>query len=604
MSRAPRVPVPPARRAVPPPAPPPLTAEEVENLDTTFRARALEMIREAEKGAKRKNPGTALKAYWHDTDFKGLAAETAVKAGANVGAFFAGTAIVAAGVAAGAVTFGIAPAMGVVAGVIIGKSANEIRYQRASKRLRLAIKGKRTAGAADSLSLTDLPDAWLKVLKKYLRVTRRAKMLLGGARGVAYALRHAKTAIKAQFGKHKAPAGSLSTTYDDRDLNESLLELRYYGQMTFNAVNHELDQIVEKRNRLLEQAHLTYAHIVRQVHFTGNHKKCGIFKCWNISQDEFRRNLRAVRPPTQQSNFVMQAYRDNQHFNREYRQARGQDLPLLHAERHFNPNPPIEVDTNHFHIHFRDQHSRTPGQAVSGTPPEGGLDRGLDFISNTGADVTTGFTFDGVSKFGEDLGASQVKDYGAEVGKAFGEGLAKTAAGTPIAAGVDLLFGFVKERIVKRMDRSRVLGTKKDLITLLEHGNRATQEEVRSLGELLKSNDKGLGTRVAEKILWYVQKIAQLEAEPAYQRLQAKVNTPDFRRSVFAKCDEAYDLWYATHNLLRQYNKLITNMVFLEVILLQTDRKVGDINIGVPRGAIIRDGADTPPRPTHMRADG
>jgi hypothetical protein len=79
------------------------------------------------------------------------------------------------------------------------------------------------------------------------------------------------------------------------------------------------------------------------------------------------------------------------------------------------------------------------------------------------------------------------------------------------------------------------------------------------------------------------------------------VNTVDFSYSVFSSCDEAHACWKCTHYIVRQYIKFITNLVFLEIILMQLDRKLATMDIGITQGQLIGEGVPTPIRPVHMK---
>ena len=182
----------------------PLDAEDIRKLDPNYKRRADELIADARKSSKRKKLGVALKGWWAELDKTGVAAETTIKVAAGVGAMAATAAVGAAGVAIAAVTFGVGPAIGVVVGVAVAKGVTAVTYHRHETKLR---QGLDFSTGTAVLPLGLFPLATEKILMKYIRVTRRGKMIMSDnkkevARGIAYNLRHMKTTAKAVYKNH------------------------------------------------------------------------------------------------------------------------------------------------------------------------------------------------------------------------------------------------------------------------------------------------------------------------------------------------------------------------------------------------------------------
>lgn len=573
---------------------PPLDPYVLKNLDPSFEQRAKKLMEHAENGARQTHPTVALRQWWHDLDGWGAAKETGVKGAASFGVAVAGAAIASAGVATAAVTFGIGPALGLVVGLTVSKGISEVRYQSASNRLRRAIRDE----ADPSIyPLENLPDGVSKVLKKYLRVARRAKMLGGGAKGFAYNVRHLKTTIKAQFGAAATGAARLSTKYDDRDLNERLQEFRYYGQMTLNTVSAHLKKVVRIYGNLLDQAGNTYVHIMRQVHFTGNHENCGSFSCYNLSQSDFRRNVAALKPAPAKGNVITRGYHETQHFKQVRAEIKTDALPAAKAA--YPGRQAAMLNTNNLIGHI----TRAQGKPFKATPtslsdliePE---ERAIEYGSGVTTDAlgaaaakSKGFA-EGVSEWSSELG---------NTGGPVAEGLGPAGAGTGIGVGLDLFVGFVKERFQRHKTRERVLQKSKVVMGLLEKEQQLIGKEMEHLVDLLQADDKTHALRIVEKVLWYGDKITALESDRDYMQMRVAMQNVDFSHSVFPSCDKAYAQWYITHYLVRQYVKLITNLVFLEIILLQLDRKLATMDIGVKQGDLIKEDIPTPARPAHMK---
>lgn len=588
-----------------------LSAEHISRLDPKFEERAKALCADAMKGVTRSKGTVALKQWWNDADFKTLAAETTLKTGIGVASGFAIGAVAAAGVAAAAVTFGVAPALGLVVGVAVSKGLSEYHYQSSSNSLRRAIKG----GGADrnTLPLDKLPEAVSKVVKKYIRVARRGKQLIGGARGAAYNMRHINTTIRAAWHRKDAVVGDVLTTKhaDDNELKRRLLEFRYYAQMTYNTVSTRLDQVVDARNQHLENSQLFYAHILRQVHFTGNHEHCGLTSCYNVSSSEFRDNVRTVGLSVPRGNILTSGYHARQDAAAVRRGAI--DLQAQQAKDRFvaasNVRLP-EMNTQHF---------KTIVQNVPQSPPEQSSvsDAAKEMIQEEArekllegvvpgilGDMATGSSDSAAGGFGNwssSVGANQTQQVTytsfhstASVGSVpFG-----ATVGAAVGTGVDLAISFVKERYQRRQLRKKVLGTQRAIEEMLDESHVAAADEMEKFAKLEKEDL----ARIAEKILWYGKKITELEGDTVFRAMQQSIGgDKTFGVSKFAKCDDAYNLWYAIQYLLRQYGKLIANLVCMEILLLKLDAKLTHMGIGVNAGTLVCEGVATWARPVHMK---
>ena len=95
----------------------PLTQAQIRDLDPNFLRRAENLAKDSQWGSRRTHPTEALRGWWKNAEVTHALVDTTLSVGTSFGVAVASTAIVAAGVAAGAVTFGVAPAIGLVGGV-------------------------------------------------------------------------------------------------------------------------------------------------------------------------------------------------------------------------------------------------------------------------------------------------------------------------------------------------------------------------------------------------------------------------------------------------------------------------------------------------------
>ncbi len=528
---------------------------------------------------------------------------------------FAVGAVAAAGVAAAAVTFGVAPALGLVVGLAVSKGLGEYHYQSSSNALRRAIKGDKSNDKRNTLPLDKLPEAVTKVVKKYIRVARRGKQLVGGARGAAYNLRHMTTTIRAAWTRNDHIDGPILTNKfgDDYELKRRLLEFRYYAQMTYNTVGVHLAAIVESRNKLVENSQLYYAHILRQVHFTGNHDNCGVTSCYNISASDFRTNVRTIGLSRPHGNILTTGY----HARQDAAVIRKGAL-AIQAHQSIDPFktasetvrlPPM--DTAHLKTIIQSKPQSPPEKKTTGEEvqemmkEEAGDKIGWGVVPEIMGDMATGASdhaAGGFENWAHALVHTETSTVSYTSFKSVHEGAASVPFGAAVGAGVgtagDLAISFGRERYARYQVRKKVLGMQGSVELLLDASHQAAHDEMEKFAKLKKEDLQ----RISEKIIWYGKKIHELESDDIFKKTQQAIGADKtFVASKFPKCDDAYNLWYSVQYLMRQYGKLIANLVCMEIMLLRLDTKLVHMELGVAAGSLVKDGVETPARPAHMK---
>ena len=171
--------------------------------------------------------------------------------------------------------------------------------------------------------------------------------------------------------------------------------------------------------------------------------------------------------------------------------------------------------------------------------------------------------------------------------------------GASVGVGADLAISFVKERYQRRQVRKKVLGMQKAVEDMLDYSHVAAHDELEKFAKLEKE-DMG---RIAEKIIWYGKKITELESDTTFKAAELAIGSADktFSKSAFPKCDDAYNIWFSIQYLLRQYGKMIANLVCMEILLLKLDSKLAHMGIGVTAGTLVKEGVASWPRPVHMK---
>lgn len=581
-----------------------LDASDIEALDPKYKERANALIKDATKRAKRRKVGVAMRGWWNGLDKSGMAAETALKVAGGVGAMAATAAVGAAGVAMAAVTFGVGPAIGIVVGVAVTKGVAEVTYHRHETKLR---KGIMYSAGTDVLPLGLFPLAAEKIVMKYIRVTRRGKMIMSGsgketARGIAYNLRHLKTTAKAAYKNYKGnrPAEILSATkYEsDVELAERLLEFRYYGQMAFNALDEHVKTLMDRRELWIDFLDQLYGHVVRQVHFSGNHDHCYL-TCYGLPLLEFNRNkkkiqakldlqgkLRATSRPLVQQQGKAAIEGINWASNQLNRPTGRPTLPTTQGVRSTNKGV---------------QTTSTALGEFGTTAKDYASNASADFAANmVKYNASTGSGWQEYVK--ENIRQVQAGDLTSGVTGALTQGSgAALAVGSGMSIGIDQVLGFAKTRWERRKVAKRLRTLRNTAVRHAIEGD-ALEARAEMMKELGKA-DKSEMPRVAEKAIWYIKKINELEHDASWRAHVGRLSGGDFKTSKFKDCDQAWDTARACLYLIRQYEKAITATLYAQLQLMALDRKIADYGLSKGIGTLIKADAPTPPRPPHMRAD-
>ncbi|MEW5772519.1 MAG: hypothetical protein AB1916_03255 [Thermodesulfobacteriota bacterium] len=592
--------------------------QPVADLDPNFQDRAMRLIEDAKtKAMSNYKIGPSVQGYLFTTDFKEKVVTTVVNVGVGVGKTLAAAAIIAAGVSSAAVTFGIGPVIGVVVGFAVAKGLGEAKYQYKTYKLRKGIEYDPSGD--DKITEPSLIEpAVMKIQRKLDRVGRRHAMLKGGHKGRWNKFRHMKTAISSAFKSDMKPAeqfpglrGSSQSWAKDRELNERLLELNYYSQMLGNFINITLDAVIKERDRYIDYADLIFAHVVRQVHYTGNHMKCGK-DCYTMPEQEFNdrmRNyyLRMLRTPGLQisskvdPNTVMQFYAQRL---TAWNKLGGTDTLIQNVTSAQTVGQPPEQDKS-----LKEMAKEYALDKVKPAKDESDVERYMD------NPLVSKIVDTGLGKLTEVMVPLEGSIQDVEGGKTFmGMALEQTGSVTGATVGAEfasagvgevlnLTVSEVKDSVKKRLIKRAVL-KKKDRAFNLLSAQTASQDEAHRALEEFNKKDKDVmsrSERVAQKIYWYLHKIHKIETEFKTKQLAHLASPANFEMSSFETCKDAKNVAYTLHYLFKQYEKAITFMVYLETILLGVDRKLAG-EIGFAVGSVFKPGEPTPTRPPHMKA--
>lgn len=592
----------------------PLDAPDIQLLDPDYKSRADALINDALRSAKRTKIGPALKGWWRDKEFVAWGGESAIKVACGVGVMCAAAAIGAAGVATAAVTFGIGPAIGIVVGIAVAKGVQAVTYARHETKLRRGI----IYGTLDVLPLGLLPVAVDKILRKYLRAARRGKMLMGDStlqkvRGAAYNVRHPVTTARSVYknktaDSNRAPGELVNSKYaTDVELEERLQEFRYYGQMTFNSVDEHLETLMDRRAQWAEFADHLYAHVVRQVHFTGNHERCGTFCCYGLSLMDFNHNKQKIKAKLDLEWMLRGSARP---LVRE----QGKDaLRTLDVTSNQAPTPTGRIGQIPPPPPPRNN-APVESDAIDpwGTTKDLGGERLLEYGVQTSGDLASNLAKFAINKPQDSAWRAYAQDAiqqhsltpaSGKVAEVFtGVSPGAVATGAIIGIALDQIVMFGRERYRRRKVAKKLQSLRNNVVALALEGD-AEAARTEFMKEIDKEN-KAAMPRVAVKTVHYLAKIDELESDPSWRAdVLALAQARDFDRVVFKDCGHTWDTVKTTLYLIRQYEKAITAAIYQELLLLQLDRKLADYGLSKMPGSLIRDGGPTPNRPAHMRAD-
>lgn len=550
------------------------------DIDTTYMQRAQRLVREAKDQAYSTKVKVAWANYWTEetktrlkSTFGGGVVISAASAAAVIGA-------TVGGVALGAATMGIGPAVGIVATYLALKLGQELSYQKASKTLKSKLA--HSEEDEDTFEIKDpslLLPAVLKVVKKYRRVERRATQLGGGLSGIASTLRHAVTSARSFAKQHGYKTGSTrfkpaGPAHDDPELSDRLFELQFYGQMLFNYVEKLIDDVaIDKRDRVVGLSQLIYGHVVRQVHVTGNHQNCD--KCYCMTEAEFQQALKAAerqfkrhppaapapgRPQKAQYSLAVDDAQANNFVNqvhpglapvidgRRLRQNLNQLIPVEVADREQNLSYNVNA--------FIDEGKLWGARAVTAATPQ---------LSQAPATLAA---------------------YGVSA-----------AQSVPVGWAGGLIVVELTNTIKNRLTRRSVLKREAHALELLNEQHDAHDEALKDFQSLIESSQIiNRADRVAVKCTSYIGKLDRIQESfsTAFDKVRKARGS---NRSAYSSCDEAYNMVYGVNYFFRNCEKFIAFLVYLEAILIQIDREVSRMVPGVSPGDVIKPGAATPPKP-------
>lgn len=585
------------------------------DLDTSFADRARRLVEDAKADALANSHGSqALKGYLFNANFREKAALLAAKAGANLGQALATAAVTAAGVSCAAVTFGVGPVIGLVLGKAVDAMAGEARYQLQTRALRQGIDYTRRGDSISDPAL--LEPGMSKVLRKLERVLTRHAQLAGGAGGFFSKVTNPGAAVRAwragdlhwsQGFPHYAKPGNPAT--HDTEINNRLFELNYYTQMLGNFASEILDGMIGERDRYVDYADLVFGHVVRQVHYTGNHEACDNC-CYSIPAAEFNARLSqiVVLRGSDPGAGVATALRPEQvHTAMANYTARHKGVPVLENTQTLLANirlaqgeiPPPAAEEGF-------------GQMVKGlfkkaAKPTGDEADAARFspILNAAMSVPKGRMTEAVGQgFVQKTGGKE-SVLGVDVadttrGVITGPAAAVQAASSVLTEALNLFAAEVTASARNRLIKRAVLKKRDRAFNLLNTQMTSQEEAAQALADIAKGKDiLSRADRVAQKIAWYIGKIERIEGELKTRHLPGLTQNRSFEFSSFATCRDAWNVARSVHYLFKQYEKAITFLIYLEVILVELDAKVAK-QLQMPTGAIYDPGMPTPNRPRHM----
>jgi hypothetical protein len=595
-----------------------MNEKSLQDLDLTFEQRALRLVEDAKADAMANSHGAqAIRGYLYTANFKEKAGLLAAKIGVNMGKALAAAAITAAGVSCAAVTFGIGPVIGLVLGKAVDAMAGEAKYQLQTKALRQGIDYTKWGDSISDPAL--LEPGMAKVLRKLERVLTRHAQLQGGAGGFFSKVKSAGTAIRAwragelhwsQGFPHYAKPNNPAT--HDTEINQRLFELNYYVQMLGNFATEILGGMIGERDRYVDYADLVYGHVVRQVHYTGNHEACDAMCCYSMPTVEFNARLNQIASMHRadpgvavstalgsgQVDMAMARYT-----------ARHKAVPVLENTEILLRNlqlalgevpPPVEEESiGQMVTGFFKKTAKPTGDEADAARFSPALSAALSVAKGPAMEAAgQGF----VQRTGGKETVQGVAITDTTRGVITGQAAAAQAGISAIAEGFGLFEGEVTSAAKNILLKRAVLKKRDRAFNLLNAQMASREEAAQALKDIAKGKDiMSRSARVAQKIAWYINKIERIESELKTKHLPGLLRNRDFEFSSFATCRDAWNVSRSVHYLFKQYEKAITFLVYLEVILVELDAKVAK-ELQMPTGSIYDPGMPTPARPRHMTA--
>jgi hypothetical protein len=538
--------------------PPPCQNSPVCDFDTTYKKRALELVQDAKKKAKRTKPTVAVQGYIVNKETADLVATgCTILAGAGVGLLCAG--LVIAGAPSYGATFAIAPVLTVALGAAIHKTKKELVYQWNSHKAKAGILGEGDDEHYNDHDPTLFVPSVIKVLKKLERVRRRVRQKgkWWNPRKYWTIARQPVTAVRAAFSRSEE-IGFSGLARSDGELNRRLNELRRYGQLAYRYVSTVLEDLVLQRDVIAGGCNAIYKRILAQVHVMGRHQNCSHSSCYGMSEAEARLRAEELRRQGLTSLAEISA----------------QDVLKLRARSAMQGGSVDEAD-----LIAVVKAAKAAAEARS-SALGGAAERDYEgFLARLA---------EGGKEFAE-KGVEVGLEYSAEVGSHAVavaapalEGAAQVAGGG-LAGGASAVVGVALDEILEavshQVTRWAVLKHKAGLFNLSD----ARDDAVKDLKHLIgKKNVLSRMPRVAAKCASYVDKLDAIrrKLEPLYNQV-AIMGRP------FASCEQAYQLAYAMSYYFRNFEKFLTFLVYLQCALLHVDDEVASMDIGVKPGEII-----------------
>jgi len=553
--------------------------------DQDYKKRATNLIKDAKKKAYSNKTSVAFKNYKADGPLARIATVAGGSFMISTAAAVAGSVALAAGIAASAVTFGIAPAVSIVLTYVLAKGGTEMWYQGKSKKFKGGISEDMT-GVSSIDDPAMLVPGISKVLKKWTRVHRRATQLEGGVSGVATGARHSLTSMRSamkntRLGRriYKTEQTMFSATgkaATDHELSDRLYELRFYSQILFNYTRTLIDEVaIKERDGVVDMCELAYIHVLKQVDFTGQHQHCK--NCYGMSDKQVKSRLKEFERMAKSSS---NGQRTQASFEVKGGPGDGLLRQMTGRSSHISNSNALLANLQMIQANADDNNRKMEKTAN-------------DEINVWGMRLAQGSTEATAAYQAVTKTAYMATDAAA---RSAGEiaGFAATKGGYG-AAGV--VFSEFALTVKNRLTRHSVLKRTGQAFELTQEGNGARNEAIAEFEDLLKSTDiTKRGYRVATKVASYVNKLTEIKAtlQPTFNKLAQPTNQP-----IFSSCDEAHEFVYGLNYYFRNCEKFLAFLIYLETILIDVDLKVAALGMGPQVGSIIDTSinASVPPKP-------